>query len=185
MKPLSIGQAGQVILVHFAALVMFVGLSSLALAGHHGEVKKAPESKEAAPDIIDVAVSAGAFNTLATALEAAGLVETLKGEGPFTVFAPTDAAFSKLPEGTVESLLRPENKDKLVAILTYHVIAGKVFAADVVKLDSAKSVNGASLAIAVNERGVFLNQASVTSTDIEASNGVVHVIDEVVLPPNS
>jgi uncharacterized surface protein with fasciclin (FAS1) repeats len=135
-------------------------------------------------DIVDTAVAAGQFGTLAAALDAAGLVETLKGPGPFTVFAPTDEAFAKLPAGTIESLLKPENKDQLIAILTYHVVPGAVTAADVVKLDQAKTVNGKMLKVRANGVGVMINDAKVTATDIAASNGVIHVIDSVVLPPN-
>lgn len=133
-------------------------------------------------DIVDTAVAAGQFTTLAAALDAAGLVDTLKGEGPFTVFAPTDAAFAKLPEGTVESLLKPENKDQLVAILTYHVVAGAVKAEQVVTLDSATTVNGADVAIEVSDAGVKVDGANVTAVDVAASNGVIHVIDSVILP---
>jgi uncharacterized surface protein with fasciclin (FAS1) repeats len=133
-------------------------------------------------NIVDTAVAAGNFKTLAAALGAAGLVDTVSGPGPFTVFAPTDAAFAKLPAGTVESLLKPENKDQLTAILTYHVVAGKVMAADVVKLSEAKTVNGKTLKVKVNGGNVMINDAKVTSTDITASNGVIHVIDSVVLP---
>ncbi len=133
-------------------------------------------------DIVDTAVAAGSFKTLATALTAAGLVETLKGKGPFTVFAPTDAAFAKLPAGTVESLLKPENKAKLAGILTYHVVAGNVKAADVVKLTEAKTVNGQSVKIAVAGGKVKVNDANVVTTDIAASNGTIHVIDTVILP---
>ena len=132
-------------------------------------------------DVVDTAVNAGSFKTLVAAVKAAGLVETLKGAGPFTVFAPTDEAFAKLPEGTVESLLKPENKDKLVAILTYHVVAGKVMAADVVKITEAKTVNGKSLTVKV-DGGVMVDNAKVVKTDIACSNGVIHVIDAVVLP---
>lgn len=134
-------------------------------------------------DIVDTAVEAGQFTTLAAALEAAGLVETLKGEGPFTVFAPTDEAFANLPEGTVETLLQPENRDQLTDILTYHVVPGTVMAADVVELDEAETVNGEMLNITVSGDTVMVNDATVTSTDIEATNGVIHVIDAVVLPP--
>jgi uncharacterized surface protein with fasciclin (FAS1) repeats len=133
-------------------------------------------------DIVDTAVSAGQFNTLAKALQAAGLVDTLKGEGPFTVFAPTDEAFAKLPAGTLEELLKPENKDKLVAILTYHVVAGEVKASDVVKLSSAKAVNGEPLKIAPTSGNVMINDANVVKADILCSNGVIHVIDTVLLP---
>ncbi|MEQ8179764.1 MAG: fasciclin domain-containing protein [Amphiplicatus sp.] len=135
-------------------------------------------------DIVDTAVSAGQFETLAAALQAAGLVETLKGDGPFTVFAPTDAAFAKLPSGTVETLLKPENKDQLSAILTYHVVPGAVMAADVVKHKTAKTVNGKTVAISVEGNTVMINDANITATDIVASNGVIHVIDAVMLPPS-
>ncbi len=134
-------------------------------------------------DIVDTAVAAGQFNTLAKALQAAGLVDTLKGKGPFTVFAPTDEAFAKLPAGTLEELLKPENKDKLVAILTYHVVAGEVKASDVVKLSSAaKAVNGEPLKIAPMSGNVMINDAKVVKADILCSNGVIHVIDTVLLP---
>jgi uncharacterized surface protein with fasciclin (FAS1) repeats len=135
-------------------------------------------------DIVDTAVEAGQFSTLAAALEAAGLVATLKGEGPFTVFAPTDEAFAKLPDGTVEDLLKPENKDQLTAVLTYHVVAGELMAADVVGLDEAKTVNGAMADITSADGAVMIENATVTATDIGASNGVIHVIDTVILPPN-
>jgi len=134
-------------------------------------------------DIVDTAVGAGDFTTLAAALEAADLISTLKGEGPFTVFAPTDAAFAKLPAGTVETLLKPENKQQLVDILTYHVVPGKVLAADVVGLDEAKTVNGKMIDVVVEGEAVKVNQANVTATDVAASNGVIHVIDQVILPP--
>ena len=133
-------------------------------------------------NIVDTAVAAGQFKTLAAALGAAGLVDTVKGAGPFTVFAPTDAAFAKLPAGTVENLLKPANKAQLTAILTYHVVPGKVMAADVVKLKEAKTVNGKMLQVKVNGSNVMINDAKVTSADIVASNGVIHVIDSVVLP---
>jgi uncharacterized surface protein with fasciclin (FAS1) repeats len=142
----------------------------------------APAADMAKKDIVDTAVAAGSFKTLATALTAAGLIETLKGKGPFTVFAPTDAAFAKLPAGTVESLLKPENKAKLAGILTYHVVAGDVKAADVVKLTEAKTVNGQSVKIAVAGGKVKVNDANVVTTDIAASNGTIHVIDTVLLP---
>lgn len=133
-------------------------------------------------DIVDTAVSAGTFKTLAAALEAADLVSTLKGEGPFTVFAPTDDAFSKLPPGTLDTLLKPENKQKLRDILTYHVVAGKVMAADVAALDEAKTVNGKTIDVTAEGDAVKLNAATVTATDIAASNGVIHVVDQVILP---
>ena len=131
---------------------------------------------------MDTAVAAGSFKTLAAALDAGGLIETLKGKGPFTVFAPTDEAFSKLPEGTVENLLKPENKDQLVKILTYHVVPGKVVAKDVVKLSSAKTVEGSEVKINVNDGKVAVDNANVVKTDILTSNGVIHVIDAVILP---
>ena len=151
-------------------------LTTAAVAGNYGE-KKAMKA-----DIVDTAVAAGQFQTLAAALTAADLVDTLKGEGPFTVFAPTDEAFAKLPAGTVETLLKPENKDKLIAILTYHVVPGKVAAKDVVKLTGATTVNGADVAIAVDGSTVTVDNATVIATDIESSNGIIHVIDTVILP---
>ncbi len=154
-----------------ATLALF---ATHAIAGHHGYKAK--------KDIVDTAVSAGQFNTLAAALEAADLVDTLKGDGPFTVFAPTDEAFAKLPEGTVEHLLKPENRDQLVAILTYHVVAGKVDAATVVGLDAATTVNGADVRISVDGGSVRVDDATVIKTDIGASNGLIHVIDAVILP---
>ena len=153
--------------------------------GTFGLNANAQDEGMAENDIVDTAVSAGQFSTLAAALEAAGLVDTLKGDGPFTVFAPTDDAFAKLPEGTVEELLKPENKDKLVSILTYHVVSGKVVAADVVKLEKAKTVNGSDVSIQVMDGNVQVGSANVTSTDIEASNGVIHVIDSVILPDDA
>jgi uncharacterized surface protein with fasciclin (FAS1) repeats len=139
---------------------------------------------EGQKDIVDTAVGAGSFTTLAKALQAAGLVDTLKGAGPFTVFAPTDDAFAKLPAGTVEELLKPENKAKLTAILTYHVVPGKVMASQVTGLKSAKTVNGQSLMVTVKDGGVMVDNAKVVKTDIAASNGVIHVIDAVLLPPS-
>jgi uncharacterized surface protein with fasciclin (FAS1) repeats len=133
-------------------------------------------------DIVDTAVAAGSFKTLAAALTAAGLIDTLKGPGPFTVFAPTDAAFAKLPAGTVDDLLKPENKAKLTSVLTYHVVPGKVTAAEVVKLTSAKTVQGQSVQIVVKDGKVKVDGATVTATDIMTSNGVIHVIDSVILP---
>lgn len=142
-------------------------------------------ARAAEKDIVDTAVAAGQFKTLASAIQAAGLVDTLKGDGPFTVFAPTDEAFAKLPKGTLEDLLKPENKDQLVAILTYHVVPGKVKAAEVVKMDEAKTVNGKTVDIKVKGDTAMVNDAKVTKTDIPASNGVIHVIDTVILPPKS
>ena len=139
------------------------------------------------PDIVETAVSADGFNTLVTALQEAELVSTLQGEGPFTVFAPTDEAFAALPDGTLESLLQPENRDQLVNILTYHVVPGKVMASDVTQLEQANTVAGAPISIQVSDGTVMLmgdNTAQVVQTDIEASNGVIHVIDTVLMPPS-
>ncbi len=137
-------------------------------------------------DIVDTAAAAGSFNTLVAAVKAAGLVDTLKSDGPFTVFAPTDEAFAKLPAGTVENLLKPENKAQLAAILTYHVVSGKVEAKDVVKLTSATTVQGSDVTIMIKDGGVVLNgNSNVVTTDIGTSNGVIHVIDTVIMPPAS
>ena len=162
--------------MNFTSLVFAAAVAAAPLAAVAGDMNTMDSKK----DIIDTAVAAGSFKTLATALQAAGLVDTLKGAGPFTVFAPTDAAFAKLPAGTVEGLLK--DKAKLSAILTYHVVAGKVMAADVVKLDHAKTVNGKSVTIKVVDGKVHVDGATVTSADIEASNGVIHVIDSVLIP---
>ncbi|TMN82713.1 MULTISPECIES: fasciclin domain-containing protein [unclassified Pseudoalteromonas] len=151
--------------------VASMGFSFTAQANHHGMKK----------DVVDVAVENGSFTTLVAAVKAAGLVDTLKGKGPFTIFAPTDAAFSKLPDGTVEMLLKPENKDKLTTVLTYHVVAGKVMAKDVVNLDSAKTLQGQSVMVKT-DMGVMINNAHVVMPDVKASNGVIHVIDTVLLP---
>ena len=141
---------------------------------------QAADEPAAPGDIVAVASSAGSFKTLVAAVKAAGLVETLQGKGPFTVFAPTDEAFAKLPTGTLENLLKPENKEKLVAILTYHVVPGKVMAADV-KTMMAKTVNGKELSIKVEDGNVMVDNAKVVKTDVAASNGVIHVIDTVLL----
>ncbi len=159
----------------FAAAFAAVSLAAALPAG-----TSHPDHK-ATGDIVTVASQAGTFNTLVAAVKAAGLVDTLKGDGPFTVFAPTDEAFQKLPAGTVESLLKPENKARLVAILTYHVVPGRVMAADV-KTMKAPTVNGKELALRVAGGRVTVNGANVVATDVAASNGVVHVIDAVVLP---
>jgi uncharacterized surface protein with fasciclin (FAS1) repeats len=159
-------------LVSFVAAAMLFTLSIAAYAN--------PQPKS--QDIVDTAVAAGSFKTLVAALKAAGLVDTLKGKGPFTVFAPSDDAFAKLPPGTVDELLKPENKQKLIAILTYHVVAGKVTAAQAMKLSSAKTVNGQSLAISTDGGTVKINDASVTKADIMCSNGVIHVIDTGLMP---
>ena len=152
-----------------AFLVVMMAAVPLFAAGHE-------------KDIVDTAVAAGSFKTLVAAVQAAGLVETLKGKGPFTVFAPTDEAFAKLPAGTLDNLLKPENKEKLKAILTYHVVAGKVMAKDVVTLKEAKTVNGQMLTITVKDGKVMVDKANVVKTDVAAGNGVIHVIDAVVLP---
>jgi uncharacterized surface protein with fasciclin (FAS1) repeats len=157
----------------FIALAAASTLAAPAFAGGHSK------------DIVDTAVGAGTFTTLVAAIEAAGLVETLKGEGPFTVFAPTDDAFAALPEGTVEDLLKPENKDQLIAVLTYHVVPGKVMAAQASQLTEAETVNGQDIQISNSYGKVKIDQATVIAADIEASNGVIHVIDEVILPQDS
>jgi uncharacterized surface protein with fasciclin (FAS1) repeats len=146
--------------------------------------EKASYEKKAKANIVETAVAAGSFNTLVAAVQAAGLAETLSGEGPFTVFAPTDEAFAALPKGTVESLLLPENKDKLVAILTYHVVPAKVKAKDV-KAGEAPTVNGQTATIEVTNSGVTIEGANVIKTDVIASNGVIHVIDKVILPKDA
>lgn len=150
-----------------SAAIVAIGLASPAMAA----------------DIVDTAVGAGQFNTLATALKAAGLVDTLKGPGPFTVFAPTDEAFKKLPAGTLEDLLKPENKPKLVEVLTYHVVPGKIVSTDLAgkKMD-VKTVEGSTLAVDASGSGVMVDNAKVVSADVAADNGVIHVIDTVVLP---
>jgi uncharacterized surface protein with fasciclin (FAS1) repeats len=158
------------------------GAAALSLSLLAPTIAFAGGSTMPSKDIVDTAVSAGSFKTLSAALEAAGLVETLKGKGPFTVFAPTDEAFAKLPEGTVKSLLKPENKQNLTAILTYHVVAGNVKAADVVKLSSAKTLNGQSVTIKTMGGKVFINGATVIKPDIAATNGTIHVIDTVLMP---
>jgi uncharacterized surface protein with fasciclin (FAS1) repeats len=156
-----------------AVLAVTLGLGSPALV----RAESMPDK-----DIVEIAASAGSFNTLVTAAKAAGLVDALKGEGPLTVFAPTDEAFAKLPAGTVESLLKPENTEQLRAILTYHVVPGRVTAAEVVNLTSAPTLNGRSLSISAREGKVTVDNARVVQTDIMASNGVIHVIDAVILP---
>lgn len=162
--------------MNFTSLILAAAVVAAPLTATAGDMNKMQSKK----DIVDTAVAAGSFKTLAAALQAAGLVDTLKGPGPFTVFAPTDAAFAKLPAGTVEALLK--DKPKLTAILTYHVVAGKVEAADVIKLDSAKTLNGQSVTIKVVDGKVNVNNATVTTADVEASNGVIHVIDTVLIP---
>ena len=165
---MKIAQLGTIALT----LCLFAGLNAQA-SECNAKAKK---------DIVDTAAGNDGFSTLVAAVKAAGLVDTLKGKGPFTVFAPTNDAFAKLPKGTVESLLKPENKDKLVSILTYHVVAGKVTAADVVKLSEAKTVQGSSAKIKAADGGVMIDGAKVVKTDIHCANGVIHVIDSVILP---
>jgi len=160
-------------------LIILVALSLISLTTY-SYIYGASEKK----DIVDTAKNAGSFKTLVKALEAAGLVDTLKGKGPFTVFAPTDEAFAKLPKGTLEDLLKPENKDKLKTILTYHVVSGEVLAKDVVKLDKAKSVQGEEITVKVKDKVVMVDNAKVVKTDIKANNGVIHVIDSVIIPPS-
>ncbi len=155
---------------------------AMTIAASNTMPLNAQSKEKPATDIVDTAVAAGSFKTLAKALEAADLVKTLKGPGPFTVFAPTDDAFMKLPAGTLDNLLKPENKEKLQRILTYHVVAGKVMASDVVKMTSAKAVSGDMLQIATRDGKVMVAGAHVVKTDIVASNGVIHVIDAVMLP---
>ncbi|WP_333912544.1 fasciclin domain-containing protein [Vibrio coralliirubri] len=155
-----------------SVLVATLLFTAFAHADHHGMKK----------DIVDVAAENGSFNTLVAAVKAAGLVETLKGDGPFTVFAPTDEAFAALPEGTVDMLLKPENKDKLIAVLTYHVVPGKIMASEVMKLDSAVTVQGEAVMVGMDHGSVIINKAEVVMADVEASNGVIHVINGVLLP---
>ena len=157
-----------------AAGVLVQGLGNVATAADCASNKK--------KDIVDTAVAAGSFKTLVAAAKAAGLAGALKSDGPLTVFAPTDEAFAKLPEGTVENLLKPENKDQLVAILKYHVVAGKVTASDVVKLDEAKTLGGKMVSISASDAGVKINESKVIKADIHTSNGVIHVIDSVLIP---
>ena len=156
-----------------------LGTVVAVLAAHSG-ARNVVRAESA--NIVQTAVAAGSFKTLAKALEAADLVGTLSGPGPFTVFAPTDDAFAKLPAGTLESLLAPENKQKLRRVLTYHVVPGKVMAADVMRLKSAPAVSGDSIAVTADDGVVRVDQARVTKTDIAAANGVIHVIDAVILP---
>ena len=154
--------------------------AAIAAVGLGGAAASAQQA-----DIVDTAVAAGDFTTLVAAVEAAGLVDALKGEGPFTVFAPTDAAFAALPEGTVETLLMPENRDQLVEILTYHVVPAKVMSGDIAgKTATAQTLSGGELAIDATD-GVSVNDAEVVTADIAASNGVIHVIDAVILPPSN
>lgn len=167
-----------------AAVAVMTVAAGMAYAGGAcgGSASTAVPAKA---DIVDSAAAAGQFNTLVAAVKAAGLVDTLKGEGPFTVFAPTDEAFAKLPVGTVEDLLKPENRDQLVAILTYHVVSGKVSATEVAKLAEATTVQGSMVSVNVEGESVRINNANVLKTDIETSNGLIHVIDTVLIPVKS
>ena len=164
----------RIITLSVTALAITALLVSPLAAGSYG--------KKAQKDIVDTAVAAGSFNTLVAAAQAAGLVDALKADGPITVFAPTDEAFARLPEGTVENLLKPENKDQLIAILTYHVVPGKVDAAKVTTLNSATTLQGEAVAIEVKDGKVFVDNAQVVTADVMASNGIIHVIDQVILP---
>ena len=163
--------------IKFGLIAAMLAICTVAIA--------APKNNAGNEDIVDTAVAAGSFQALAKALQAADLVDTLKGPGPFTVFAPTDEAFAKLPAGTLDDLLKPENKDKLRAILTYHVVDGKVPSAKVVTLSSAKTVNGQEVKITATGGDVMVNNAHVVKADIPASNGVIHVIDAVLLPQSN
>ncbi|QDT11664.1 fasciclin domain-containing protein [Planctomycetes bacterium K23_9] len=159
----------------------FLSLACVAATLFAVSTSFAEEKATKAKDIVDTAVAAK-FNTLVAAVKAGELVDVLKGEGPFTVFAPTDEAFDALPEGTLESLLKPENKEKLQAILKYHVVAGKVTAAEVMKIDEAKTVQGGMVTVKVKDGAVMINNAKVVKADVMCSNGVVHVINKVLLP---
>jgi uncharacterized surface protein with fasciclin (FAS1) repeats len=158
----------------FKSMACMLSLAAFSAGSLSAEEKK---------DIVDTAVAAGSFKTLAAALGAAGLVDTLKGDGPFTVFAPTDEAFAKLPAGTVEEFLKPENKAKLTDILTYHVVAGNVEAAAAMKLKTATALNKKAIKLDVKDGALYLNDSKVTSADVKCSNGVIHIIDAVLLPP--
>jgi transforming growth factor-beta-induced protein len=162
--------------------ILICGFAALAIASSTCIRSVSAAENTPSKDIVTTAVEAGSFGTLAEALKASGLVETLQRKGPFTVFAPTDEAFSKLPAGTVETLLKPENKNQLIAVLAYHVVAGKVLAADVIKLDAAPTLNGQRVNIKVDEGKVQVDNATVVKTDIQCTNGVIHVIDQVILP---
>ena len=162
------------------SLLIVAVLAAAPLAASAGGHSSPPMKK----DIVDTAVAAGSFNTLAAALGAAGLIDTLKGSGPFTVFAPTDDAFAKLPAGTVDNLLKPENIDQLKAILTYHVVSGKIMAADIGSGAKPTTLQGSTIDVVASKGGVTVNGANVISADVEASNGVIHVIDAVLLPPS-
>jgi uncharacterized surface protein with fasciclin (FAS1) repeats len=160
------------------ALVAVLAVSSPVSAQYMSSSKDEMSEK----DIVETAIAAGSFETLLAAVKAAGLVETLQGDGPFTVFAPTDEAFAKLPAGTVESLLKPENRDKLVAVLTYHVVPGRLMAKDVVGAKYLKTVQGQNIKVSLKGDSAMVDGAKIVKTDIETSNGVIHVIDSVILP---
>ena len=168
-----------VVMMSLAASI-FAFAGPAAAGDGYGKAKEATSAPTM--NIVQTAIGAGSFKTLVAAVQAAGLVETLSGKGPFTVFAPTDAAFAKLPKGTVEDLLKPENKSKLTAILTYHVVAGQVMSTDVVKVKSAKTVQGQDLAVMVKDGKVMIDSAQVVTADVLAGNGVIHVIDKVLVP---
>lgn len=170
------------ILMPLLAGALLAGCSKDAQQATTTAAKEAVMNEVGQPDIVTVAATAGDFTTLLAAVTAAGLMETLQGDGPFTVFAPTDEAFAKLPTGTVDSLLLPENKAELVSILTYHVVSGEVLAADVIELSSANTVEGQAIRITADGAGVRVNDANVIATDVMASNGVIHVIDSVLIP---
>jgi uncharacterized surface protein with fasciclin (FAS1) repeats len=176
------------LLLAFAFFIVACGGGSTQTEEKQEEMNtEAAEQMEAeveAQDIVDLAVATESLSTLVAAVKAGGLVETLQGDGPFTVFAPTNEAFAALPEGTLESLLKPENKDQLVAILTYHVVAGKVMSTDLSEGMTAATVNGAEITITLAD-GAKVNGANIAAADVEASNGVVHVIDQVILPPSN
>ncbi len=163
----------------FLTLSLLIAFSAVTSVASFAVAESCDAKKK---DIVDTAVSAKAFGTLVAAVKAADLVETLKSKGPFTVFAPSDDAFKRLPNGTVESLLKPENRERLVAVLTYHVVPGRVMAKEVVGLSKAKTVQGSELAIKVKDGTVMIDDAKVVKTDISCSNGVIHVIDSVILP---
>jgi uncharacterized surface protein with fasciclin (FAS1) repeats len=163
---------------NISTLVALVAILAVSLPAQAQHMSSSTYDK----DIVETAMAAGQFNTLLAAAQAAGLVDVLQSEGPFTVFAPTDEAFAKLPEGTVEELLKPENRDKLAAILTYHVVSGKLMAEDVVGMSELKSVQGDMLEVSLKHGKAYIDDAQIIKTDISASNGVIHVIDSVVLP---
>ncbi|WP_395338007.1 fasciclin domain-containing protein [Ningiella sp. W23] len=170
------------IILKASGIFLATVLSFSAFAGYGDAKDKAKEMAKSEMDVVDIAASDENFSTLVAAVKAAGLVEALKADGPITVFVPTNEAFAKLPAGTVENLLKPENKDQLIEVLTYHVVPGKVTASDVVMVDSANSLQGQAINVTVDGDKVMVNDATVIQTDIDASNGVIHVIDTVILP---